>query len=49
MTNPAIGSGPAICAGGGGAIPGGGGTVAGKIVGPPATTSPARPRSRLVS
>ena len=30
---PAIGSGPAICAGGGGAIPGGG-TVAGKIVGP---------------
>jgi cell wall-associated NlpC family hydrolase len=31
---PAIGSGPAICAGGGGAIPGGGGTVAGKIVGP---------------
>jgi peptidoglycan DL-endopeptidase CwlO len=34
MTNPAIGSGPAVCAGGGGAIPGGGGTVAGKIVGP---------------
>ena len=33
MTNPAIGSGPAVCAGGGGAIPGGGGTVAGKIVG----------------
>lgn len=31
---PAIGSGPAICASGGGAIPGGGGTVAGKIVGP---------------
>ncbi|PZS22885.1 MAG: peptidase [Pseudonocardiales bacterium] len=31
---PALGSGPAICAGGGGAIPGGGGTVAGKIVGP---------------
>jgi cell wall-associated NlpC family hydrolase len=34
MTTPAIGSGPAVCAGGGGAIPGGGGTVAGKIVGP---------------
>ena len=32
--DPALGSGPAICAGGGGAIPGGGGTVAGKIVGP---------------
>jgi cell wall-associated NlpC family hydrolase len=31
---PAIGSGPAICAGGGGAMSGGGGTVAGKIVGP---------------
>jgi cell wall-associated NlpC family hydrolase len=35
---PAIGSGPAICAGGGGAIPGGaipgGGTIAGTIVGP---------------
>jgi len=30
---PAIGSGPAICAGGGGAIPGGG-DVAGRIVGP---------------
>jgi cell wall-associated NlpC family hydrolase len=30
---PAIGSGPAICAGGGGAIPGGG-DAAGKIVGP---------------
>lgn len=34
MTPPAIGSGPAVCAGGGGAIPGGGGTIAGKIVGP---------------
>jgi len=34
-TTPALGSGPAICAGGGGAIPrGGGGDVAGKIVGP---------------
>lgn len=33
-TAPATGSGPAICAGGGGAIPGGGGEVAGKIVGP---------------
>ncbi|MDT0262332.1 C40 family peptidase [Jatrophihabitans lederbergiae] len=32
-TTPALGSGPAICAGGGGAIPGGG-DVAGKIVGP---------------
>ncbi|HEX8093488.1 C40 family peptidase [Jatrophihabitans sp.] len=31
---PAIGSDPAICAGGGGAIPVGGGTVAGEIVGP---------------
>ena len=33
-TTPANGSGPPICAGGGGAIPGGGGDVAGQIVGP---------------
>jgi cell wall-associated NlpC family hydrolase len=34
MATPAIGSGPAICPGDGGAIPGGVGTGAGKIVGP---------------
>ena len=43
---PAIGSGPAICAGGGGAMPGGGGTVAGRSSGRPATTWPAQRRSR---